>query len=389
MALQTICSDRNRAFRKHDTRVCSFCREAGDGEQDITGRLLNIDANEWVHVNCALWSTEVFENENGVLKNVDIALKSAQTVQCKVCQRNGASLRCYKHNCDNSKSFYHLPCAKKANAKFGIDKLFYCPNHEIRSEVCLDRLATLRRICIEREETPLLAKIFNHSYPVDMMMRVGSMIFRSIGQVQPEQVKNFHNEEHIFPVGYHITRIFWSPFNAREQTRYECSISDEDGQPMFHVQMTESQARVFSDRSMAGAWNEIFQCVKRIRNKEVLQFYPDLMNASTLFGLQEPAITKIAESLPGVDQMYAYTISHENSPLLDLPLAINPTGCARCEPRSKTLSKHRSRPLITQSPRKKMVNTGNAANEFTPEIISREARRSKLIFSVYNSLFSS
>lgn len=178
------------------------------------GRLLNIDANQWVHVNCALWSTEVFENENGVLKNVDVALRSAQTMQCKVCQRIGASLRCYKHNCDNSKSFYHLPCAKQANCKFGIDKLFYCENHEIRPEVCLKRLGTLRRICIEREETPLLAKIFNHSYPIEMMMRIGSLIFRNIGQLMPEQVKSFHSEEHIFPVrflqNYCLNAIFRS-----------------------------------------------------------------------------------------------------------------------------------------------------------------------------------
>lgn len=54
---------------------------------------------------------------------------------------------------------------------------------------------------------------------------------------------------------------------------------------------------------------------------------------------------------------------------------MNPTGCARCEPRSRALIKHRSRPLITQSPRKKMQGPTN--NEFTPEIIPREARRSK------------
>jgi hypothetical protein len=59
---------------------------------------------------------------------------------------------------------------------------------------------------------------------------------------------------------------------------------------------------------MAGAWNDVFQAVKRIRNKEMLQFYPELMNASTLFGLQEPTITKIAESLPGVDQMFKYSL---------------------------------------------------------------------------------
>jgi len=29
----------------------------------LTGRLLNLDANEWVHVNCALWSAEVHVTE--------------------------------------------------------------------------------------------------------------------------------------------------------------------------------------------------------------------------------------------------------------------------------------------------------------------------------------
>lgn len=149
--------------------------------------------------------------------------------------------------------------------------------------------------------------------------------------------------------------------------------------------MCDGQGRIFSDRTMAGAWNEVFQLVKRIRSSDMLQFYPDLMNASNLFGLQEPAITKIAESLPGVDQMFNYTISHENSPLLELPLAINPTGCARCEPISRTRNKHRSKPLITQTPRKKTPVTGNASNEFTPEIMSRDARRSRKINQIFST----
>lgn len=75
VAIQTQCADRTRIYRRNDTRICAFCRGAGDGDSDVTGRLLNVDANEWVHVNCALWSTEVYESENGFLKNVDVALK--------------------------------------------------------------------------------------------------------------------------------------------------------------------------------------------------------------------------------------------------------------------------------------------------------------------------
>jgi [histone H3]-lysine4 N-trimethyltransferase MLL3 len=66
--------------------------------------------------------------------------------------------------------------------------------------MCVEKLDALRRIYIEREENQLLAKLFNHTFPMDMMMRVGSLIFHSIGQLLPEQLKTFHNSDYIFPV---------------------------------------------------------------------------------------------------------------------------------------------------------------------------------------------
>lgn len=71
----------------------------------------------------------------------------------------------------------------------------------MRQEMRVYRLDSLRRIYVQREENQLLAKIFNHSYPTEMMMRVGSLIFCKIGQLLPDQLKSFHNEHHIFPVG--------------------------------------------------------------------------------------------------------------------------------------------------------------------------------------------
>lgn len=38
------------------------------------GRLLYIGQNEWTHVNCAVWSAEVFEENDGSLKNVHAAV---------------------------------------------------------------------------------------------------------------------------------------------------------------------------------------------------------------------------------------------------------------------------------------------------------------------------
>ena len=38
------------------------------------GRLLYIGQNEWTHVNCAVWSAEVFEESDGSLRNVHAAV---------------------------------------------------------------------------------------------------------------------------------------------------------------------------------------------------------------------------------------------------------------------------------------------------------------------------
>jgi len=49
------------------------------------GRLLYIGQNEWTHVNCALWSSEVFEDDDSSLKNVHMAvLRGRQMVRCFV-----------------------------------------------------------------------------------------------------------------------------------------------------------------------------------------------------------------------------------------------------------------------------------------------------------------
>lgn len=40
--------------------------------------------------------------------------------------------------------------------------------------------------------------------------------------------------------------------------------------------------------------------------------------------------------LPGVEACENYTFRYGRNPLMELPLAINPTGCARAEPKMST-----------------------------------------------------
>ena len=42
------------------------------------------------------------------------------------------------------------------------------------------------------------------------------------------------------------------------------------------------------------------------------------------------------ESLPGIESLREYTFKYGRNPMLELPLAVNPTGCARAEPKMHT-----------------------------------------------------
>lgn len=104
-----------------DSRRCMFCQNVGDGAADNTGRLLNFDVDKWVHLNCALWSEDVYETVNGALMNLDIALKNSKDAICILCKQPGATVKCFKIRCS---SYYHLGCAVRDSCVFYKNKVF-------------------------------------------------------------------------------------------------------------------------------------------------------------------------------------------------------------------------------------------------------------------------
>ena len=56
-----------------------------------------------------------------------------------------------------------------------------------------------------------------------------------------------------------------------------------------------------------------------------------LINLSTLI-----FVFQVLESLPGIESLREYTFKYGRNPMLELPLAVNPTGCARAEPKMHT-----------------------------------------------------
>lgn len=220
-----------------DKRKCCFCHEEGDGATDGPARLLNIDVDLWVHLNCALWSTEVYETQGGALMNVEVALRRGLRTLCAYCQRTGATGGCTRLRCPN---VYHFACAIRARCMFFKDKTMLCTQHKLKgpSEDELSAFAVLRRVYIERDEVKQIASILQRGDRVHLF-RVGGLIFHAVGQLLPSQMAHFHSATAIFPVGYEATRIYWSTRLPNKRCRYRCRISEDEGLPLFEVRVLE------------------------------------------------------------------------------------------------------------------------------------------------------
>lgn len=319
-----------------DTRKCILCHQIGDGVADGPSQLLNYDVDKWVHLNCALWSEGVYETVNGALMNFENALQSSLNSQCTLCNHLGATVKCFKARCG---TVYHLNCAMKDNCVFYKNKTTMCNIHAPKSEKDneLTTLSVQRRVYIDRDENRQVASIMHHS-DLSNLLRVGSVILLNVGQLLPHQLQTFHTPNCIYPIGYKVIRFFWSMKHPNKRCRYICSIADVAGRPEFriHVKEVNEEDLELRDETPKRVWQRILDPIAKLRREhQLVQIFPKYISGEDLFGLTEPAIVRILESLPGVETLHDYRFKYGRNPLLELPLAINPSGAARTEPRLK------------------------------------------------------
>ncbi|XP_060052806.1 histone-lysine N-methyltransferase 2C isoform X2 [Erinaceus europaeus] len=333
-ALQQVGTPLRPEPAPRDGRRCCFCHEEGDGRTDGPARLLNLDLDLWVHLNCALWSTEVYETQAGALMNVELALRRGLQVKCASCHRPGATSGCHRFRCAN---VYHFPCATRVPCMFFKDKTLLCPAHRPKGlqEQELSDFAVFRRVYVQRDEVRQIAGLVQRGER-QHTLRVGSLIFHALGQLPPRHMAAFHSPSALFPVGYEASRLYWSTRHPHRRCRYLCSIAEQDGRPLFLVRVLEQghEDLVLSGSSPKGVWDKILEPVACARKKsQMLQLFPAYLKGEDLFGLTVSAVARIAESLPGVEACERYSFRYGRNPLMELPLAVNPSGCARCEPR--------------------------------------------------------
>ncbi|EDV19551.1 uncharacterized protein TRIADDRAFT_62004 [Trichoplax adhaerens] len=316
-----------------DKRCCEFCSEFGDGAPEYRGRLLNLDIDKWVHINCALWSCDVYETCDGALHMVQDAYAKGKKTNCFFCKKLGATIKCHQRNCNR---YYHFYCAVESKCRFFADKTVYCSKHleSASCEIVLESFKISRLVFIKRDELMQISRVLKDQVDKGYILRVGSLIFQSLGQLMPRHLSGFHSSTAVYPPGYQVKRIFWSPNGDNTRCFYTCKITESFGAPKFSINVEhkdESHLIVEKD-CPKDVWQESLKSIRQLReNNKRIKLFDDYITGEDLFGLLDPWILRLLESLPGIDGMKNYKIRYGRCPYLELPLAINPSGCARTE----------------------------------------------------------
>eukprot|EP01135_Chromosphaera_perkinsii_P002293 Nk52_evm79s221 gene=Nk52_evmTU79s221 len=319
-----------------DVRRCLLCQGTGDDLPTRCGRLLNVFAEEWVHIKCAVWSAEVLMAAWGGLQDVDKAIKRGKRSPCSHCNgKLGATVGCHDPKC---KANFHYACAVEAGCDLLADfKTVYCSKHKRSSysTPVLDtsNYAVLKRVYVERPYEQLhmrMKKILAQGCTIGLKM--GSFNVLSLGKLTEckEADAPHHSESALYPLGYRCERLFCSRTDPNKIITYSCSIAEtEDGSSVvFQVKSGDNETEKWSD--LLENSKTLFEDVYSLPGRSACYF-----SGETFFGIGSPYIQPFLEMLPGAEKCYAYEFKYlniERAPReMKRELPVNPSGCARGE----------------------------------------------------------
>uniref|UniRef100_A0A087XLY9 [histone H3]-lysine(4) N-methyltransferase n=1 Tax=Poecilia formosa TaxID=48698 RepID=A0A087XLY9_POEFO len=208
--------------QQNDERQCSLCQKYGDLKPNEAGRLLYLGQNEWAHVNCCLWSAEVFEEDNGSLLHVHSAVTRGRLMRCERCNQTGATVGCCLTSCQSN---YHFMCARSRQCVFQDDKKVYCHKHR---HLITGRMITgqefevNRRVYVDFEGISLRRKFLTGLEPELINVMIGSLQIDTLGMLSELSA----NKGKLFPVSFQCSRWYWSTLNPLRRCRYTCKIRE-------------------------------------------------------------------------------------------------------------------------------------------------------------------
>lgn len=130
----------NTALSKVTLPICFLCN-------DLSGAMVDLETNEWVHHTCINWHNEVwFETDDAALNNFSGTLDYSRfDKECSICKvKQGSCISCDYKGCNK---YFHVRCAMKqkfilshcemeANLKVGDwDIKVYCQTHQNKGKI--------------------------------------------------------------------------------------------------------------------------------------------------------------------------------------------------------------------------------------------------------------
>ena len=314
-----------------DARQCTLCKSTGDGDPEVCGRLLNYNIDDWIHVNCALWSAECVEREDGGLMSIQKAVSRGRKLRCSACKQMGATVGCHTKNC---KCNYHFNCAKEHGCVFLEDRSVFCKKHSSAAKGydLVQSFMANRRIYVSRDEKAQLrlAQISG------VTVRCGSLSILSPGEIV-YMYPAFHSREYIYPAALKTQRAYWSTRKYGKRCLYHCEIIEEGERPVFKITAEEPEFDAqFCTKSQSAhdAWLCVQKIVQQKREKHKAQLYPPV-DGTNLFGFN-PMLLRWIEDLPGSSncinyRLRSYLVQCKPTDALMVNVNTIKTGCARSE----------------------------------------------------------
>ena len=106
----------------NNNQECILCHRKGGRE--LSGRLVYLKDEIWIHINCLFWSKGILlNNYTNEISQIETILNKCSSYKCFLCKRGGATLFCSVPKCERK---YHFLCGYSKKCSFMKDYRVFC-----------------------------------------------------------------------------------------------------------------------------------------------------------------------------------------------------------------------------------------------------------------------